>query len=174
MEEIVGREDELGAIGQWLESPQSSNLLIEGDPGIGKTMLWRAAVARAEELRMRVLVATPSESETRLPYSVLGDVVHPIAEEVVEQLATPQRRALETALLLREPGERPPDERAVAVATLNALRATGHSTLVAVDDAQWVDLTPHAGLRPPTAFVCCWRAAAASRPGSSPAPTRSV
>jgi DNA-binding NarL/FixJ family response regulator len=139
MEEIVGRDAERGAIARWLESPRSANLLIEGDAGIGKTILWRAALARAEELQMRVLVATPSESETRLPYSALGDVVHPIADEVVGKLATPQRRALETALLLREPGERPPDERAVAVATLNALRATGHSTLVAVDDAQWVD-----------------------------------
>lgn len=139
MEEIVGRDAELETIEQWLESPETATLLIEGDAGIGKTTLWRAAVARAGERQMRVLATTPTESEARFPYAALADIVNPVAEEVVTQLATPQRSALETALLLREPGERPPDERAVAVATLNALRATGDSTLVAVDDAQWVD-----------------------------------
>jgi DNA-binding NarL/FixJ family response regulator len=139
MEEIVGRDAELEAIEHWLENPQPPTLLIEGEPGIGKTTLWRSTVARAKELRMQILVSTPTEAEARLPYSALADVVHPIMAEVVEQLALPQRRALETALLLREPGERSPDEGAVAVATLNALRRVGHSTLVAVDDAQWVD-----------------------------------
>ena len=74
MEEIVGRDAELGAIEQWLESPQSATLLIEGEAGIGKTTLWRATVARAKELHRRVLVTTPTESETRFPYSALGDI----------------------------------------------------------------------------------------------------
>ena len=139
VDEIVGREGELGAIGGWLEAPPQPVLVLEGEAGIGKTTLWRASVERARELGIRVLTSVPSEPESRLSYAGLGDILGPIANDVLDELPPPQRRALEVALLLRAPDENPPDERAVAVATLAALRATGETTLVAVDDAHWLD-----------------------------------
>src|SRR5262245_23428823 len=139
MEEIVGRDAELASLENWLKSSVEHTLLIEGDPGIGKTTLWRQTVATADELGIRVLASVPTEPEARLPYSGLTDVLGPVAEDVAEKLPPPQRRAFEVALLLRDPDDRPPDERAVAVATLAALRETATSVLVAVDDAQWLD-----------------------------------
>ena len=43
MDQIVGRDSELETIATWLGMP-TSVLLLEGEAGIGKTMLWRAGV----------------------------------------------------------------------------------------------------------------------------------
>ncbi len=137
--EIVGREDELTLLDAWLDEPSAPALVLDGDPGIGKTTLWREAVRRASGLGFRVLTTVATEAEARLSYAGLGDLLGPTASDVLGELPPPQRLALEVALLLREPEEKPPDERAVAVATLAALKKTGTVTLVAVDDAHWLD-----------------------------------
>jgi DNA-binding CsgD family transcriptional regulator len=138
MDQIVGRDSELETIATWLGMP-TSVLLLEGEAGIGKTMLWRAGVEQARRHGMRVLTSVATEPESRLSYVGLGDLLGPIADEVLADLPPPQRHALEAALLLRDPGERPPDELAVAVATLAALRAASGPLLVAIDDVQWLD-----------------------------------
>jgi DNA-binding CsgD family transcriptional regulator len=141
MAEIVGRDEELAAIDRFLTRPHPSALLIEGDAGIGKTILWREGVRRAEARGCRALVASPIESERQLPYSALGDLLGDASAEVLDQLPTPQRRALGVALLLDEPEATPPDRRAVAVAVLRAIRllAVGVTLLMAIDDVQWLD-----------------------------------
>src|SRR5207302_8396540 len=60
---------------------------------------------------------------------------------VASAIADTQRRALEGALRVRDPGAEPPSERAVATAFLTSPRqlAADHPLLVAVDDAQWLD-----------------------------------
>jgi DNA-binding CsgD family transcriptional regulator len=113
--------------------------VLEGEAGIGKTTLWRAALKRASEVGLRVLATVATEPEARLSYAGLGDLLGLVVDDVLDELPPPQRNALQVALLLREPGAKPPDERAVAVATLAALRATGDTVLVAVDDAHWLD-----------------------------------
>ncbi|HUQ21585.1 MAG TPA: AAA family ATPase, partial [Gaiellaceae bacterium] len=58
---IVGRDAELAAIDDFITDPARVALLVEGEPGIGKTTLWLHA-ARAAELRgHRVLRAEPAE-----------------------------------------------------------------------------------------------------------------
>jgi Cdc6-like AAA superfamily ATPase len=60
--EIVGRDKELQELSSFLEqSAYPGALLIEGDPGIGKTTLWRAGVDAARELSYIVLRASPAE-----------------------------------------------------------------------------------------------------------------
>src|SRR5207237_7579631 len=56
--------------------------------------------------------------------------------------------ALGAALLLEEPGENPPDRRAVAVAVLSVLRllAAGVTLLLAIDDVQWLDADSQSAL----------------------------
>jgi DNA-binding NarL/FixJ family response regulator len=137
--EVVGRHDELRTIDAWLEAARSPVLLIEGEAGIGKTTIWRETVERARESGTRVVSCVPTEAESRLPYTGLGDVVGPLLDDVRSELARPQLRALETALLLREADEHPADERAVDLATLATLRAVEGEVLVAIDDAQWLD-----------------------------------
>ena len=61
----------------------------------------------------------------------------------------PQRRALAVTLLREEPGGRPPEQGAIAVAFLTLLRtiAARGPTLLAVDDVQWLDTATEAPLR---------------------------
>ncbi len=137
--ELIGRDEELQRVQRFLERPGSRALLIAGEAGVGKTSLWRAAVGRAEAAGMRTIAARPAEAETSFAHAALGDLLgaHP---EALEELPAPQRRALEAALLVADAGAAP-DQQAVALATLAALRALARAAplVVAVDDVQWLD-----------------------------------
>ena len=143
MAAVFGRARELASLAQFLDriSRGPSALLIEGAAGIGKTTVWRAGVAEAERRGLRVMVARPLEAETRLSFSALGDLFDGAPDDTLSRLARPQRRALEVALLRADPEERPPDQRAVSLAFLGALRfvAGAHPVLLAIDDLQWLD-----------------------------------
>lgn len=56
---IHGRDDELAAIDRLLAS--GGALVIRGEPGIGKTTLVRAAIARAPHVRSATGVVSESE-----------------------------------------------------------------------------------------------------------------
>lgn len=146
--ETVGRDRELETIASFLE-PSGANraLLLTGEAGIGKTTLWRWGVNHATERGWHVLTAGPAASEARLAFAAIGDLLHGVVDAVAARLPPPQKRALEVALLLEDPEERPPEERTVAVAVLAALRmlAVERPLLVAVDDVQWID-SPSAGV----------------------------
>jgi DNA-binding CsgD family transcriptional regulator len=140
--EIIGRDAELHAISAFLEpSVEPGALLIEGAAGIGKTTLWRSGVERATERGWRVLTAGPAAAESRLAFAAIGDLLGDEVHAVASELPEPQKHALDVALLLDEPQGAPPNERAVAVAALGALRvlARDRSVLIAVDDVQWLD-----------------------------------
>jgi DNA-binding CsgD family transcriptional regulator len=135
--ELVGRESELASVARFVERG-AGVLLLRGEAGIGKTALWREGVRESEAGGATVLVAQPAGPEARLAFAALGDLLADRAAEVADALPAPQRRALEVALLLREPGPRRPDPAAVARATLAGLRELA-PVLVAVDDVQWLD-----------------------------------
>jgi DNA-binding CsgD family transcriptional regulator len=140
--DVVGRDEELASIQGFVSGQDFPRaLVIEGEAGIGKTTLWRAGLIAAERMGYRVVVCQPAGAEVRLSFSALSDLLEGQLEEVLTALAGPQRRALEVALLLEDDRGRPPDERAIAAAVLNALRTLASSTrlLVAIDDAQWLD-----------------------------------
>ena len=126
-------------------------VLIEGEAGAGKSVLWEAALERARAAGARVAAARPTEAETSYAHAALGDLLGS-APEALEELPLPQRRALEIALLLAEVDGEQPDQQAVARATLSALRALARDVplVVAVDDVQWLD--------PPTAAVLAFAA----------------
>ena len=64
-----------------------------------------------------------------------------MVKETLPQLTPVQRRALETALLMREPDGPPPEVRLLGLALLSVVRALAQdgSLLVGIDDVQWVD-----------------------------------
>jgi DNA-binding CsgD family transcriptional regulator len=145
---VVGRDDELSQIESFLDAGEALQAcLIEGEAGIGKTTLWRAAVQAAEERGFRILAAQPGEREETLAFAALGDLLRD-AEDALEDLPLPQQRALRVALLLEDPGRRPPDQRAVAAALLGILRRLAEAAplAVAVDDLQWLDRSTEAAL----------------------------
>jgi DNA-binding CsgD family transcriptional regulator len=141
--EIVGRDEELAAIDAFLDTAErGSALVLEGEAGIGKTTVWEAGVSAAAERGWRTLRARPAEAEAAMSFIALSDLLGEPLAEVLGELPVAQRRALEAALLLGETEGAPPDRRAVAAATLGALRALVAQAplLVAVDDIQWLDV----------------------------------
>lgn len=140
VEAILGRDDELARIAAFLEG-ETGILVLEGEPGIGKTTLWRSCLDAARSRGYRVLACAATSAETQLSFSGLRDLLEDVFDEVADELPPPQRRALEVTLLRREPGTEPPEQGAIAAAFLSALRllATRSPVLLALDDAQWLD-----------------------------------
>lgn len=138
----IGRERELELVRSLLrEQREGLVLLVEGEAGIGKTTVWRAAVDEATGLGYRVLACSTDQTETTLSYTAIRDLLGDAFDEVAGDLPAPQRLALDVMLLREEPRGPPPDRSAVAVAFLTTLRllASQAPTLVAVDDVQWLD-----------------------------------
>jgi hypothetical protein len=69
------------------------------------------------------LSCRPAESESRLSFAGLGDLLGEVLDRVESRIPAPQRRALEIALLLEEPGDDGAEQRTVAAAALSVLRA---------------------------------------------------
>lgn len=140
---VIGRDRELATVTAFLDALPSgpSGLLLEGEAGIGKTTLWDAGVAAAAERSYVVLSSRPAESEATLSFAALGDLMDGVVGQVLPRLPPPQRRALEVALLMADPGNRPPEQRAVYLAFLSAIRQLSSSgpVLIAIDDLQWLD-----------------------------------
>ena len=128
-------------IGGLLDGP-GRGLVIEGEPGIGKTALWSHGVAEAGLRGYRVRACSPTESEAQLSFVVLRDLLASAFGEVEGELPAPQRRALAIALLLEQPDGRPPEPGAIAAGLLSSVRALGRRgpVLLAVDDVQCLDL----------------------------------
>jgi DNA-binding CsgD family transcriptional regulator len=142
--EIIGRRDELRAIDVFVEAAPGGGqaLLLDGDAGIGKTILWERALHVAGVRDFRVLCARPTQSEAQVAFAAVGDLLAPaLSTGVLERLVPVQRRALEAALLIREPDEVFPDTRVLALALLSTMRALSEErpVLIALDDAQWLD-----------------------------------
>ena len=140
---IVGRDLELATVDAFLGGIAAlpSGLLIEGQAGIGKSTIWESAVSNAEARGFRVIQCRPGGGEVRLSYVALTDLLQPDLDLVLPGLPPPQRRALELALLVRGDDDRPPDQRAVAAAVLQAIRKLSQAgpLLIAIDDAHWLD-----------------------------------
>ena len=140
---IIGRDAELLSLNGFLGAIEDGPiaLLLDGEAGIGKTVLWNAGLTAASERTYRVLACRPIESETAMAYAALGDLLRGQSGDAIAELPGPQRRALEVAWLLREPEEVQPARRAVAVATLGVLATLSRERplLIGIDDVQWLD-----------------------------------
>jgi DNA-binding CsgD family transcriptional regulator len=141
--EIIGRREELLAFDEFLEAVPAGGqaLLLEGDAGIGKTALWQEGSRLARERGLRPLTARAAPSETQIALTTVGDLFAPVVEETLPQLTSVQRRALEIALLLREPDGPPPEVRLLGLALLSVVRALAEDAplVLGLDDVQWVD-----------------------------------
>jgi DNA-binding CsgD family transcriptional regulator len=139
---LVGRERELATVAAFVDAiPEGPRaLLLEGEAGIGKTTIWLYAVGAAEARGFRVLQARPAESEAKLSYAVLADLVGRAFDVTRAALPAPQERALATVLLRLET-EKPADARTTATALVGVLTALAaeRPLLLAVDDVQWLD-----------------------------------
>lgn len=138
---VIGRDAELAEIAGVLAASRKRAVVIEGPAGIGKSTVWRAAVAAAGEAGWRVLVVRPREVEAGMPYAALEGLLGQCLSDVASYLPSLQRRALDVALLRVEPQSAVADPQLVAAATASALRVLSarQPVLICVDDAQWLD-----------------------------------
>ena len=140
---IVGRNPELATLRAFIAESEErpTALVLEGEPGIGKSTLWLAAVEYARARGLTVLVSRPAQVERGLGYAALGDLLEPVVDVVRMSLSPPRRRALEVALLREEASGDPIDRRTLAVAVRDVLHLLSESrqVVIAVDDVQWLD-----------------------------------
>ena len=142
--EIVGRGAELAALEPFLARARDGvqALAFEGEAGIGKSTVWRAAADAATEGGWLVLESRPARSEQGLTLGGLVDLFGGVGGDILDRLPAPQRDALAVALLRALPDRSSPDQRTLSVAVAGLLRQLvepDRPVLVAIDDAQFLD-----------------------------------
>ena len=147
---IVSREDEVALLHAFVERSEQipGALVIDGEPGIGKSTLWLAGVEHARARGLPVLSSRPAEGERGLAYAGLSDLFEGVLDDVLPALSAPRRRALEVALLLEDASGDPVDRRALAVAVRESIEllADREPLMIAVDDVQWLDASSKSAL----------------------------
>jgi len=140
---MFGRDAERAQIEQLLDDAADGpvGLALEGTPGIGKTTLWREALASARRRGYRVLDAAVGEPDAALAFAGLGDLFDGVIDEVAADLPGPQMQALAAALSLEAAPDLPADSTALPRALLTVVRrlAASGPVVLAVDDEQWLD-----------------------------------
>ena len=136
---LLDRELERGQIDRVLETARqgrSAALVLQGEPGTGKTTLLDYAVESGRDFEIVRLLGI--ESETELGFAGLHQLLLPFLAGL-RSLPVPQRDALAGALGLRRADS--PDRFLLALAALTMLAraATKRPLLCIVDDAQWLD-----------------------------------
>ncbi|HEV2253278.1 MAG TPA: AAA family ATPase, partial [Streptosporangiaceae bacterium] len=138
---IVGRDAGLARLRDLVDPVPSASrvLLVTGEAGMGKTVLLADTAERARAAGMRVLWVTGRESESRLAFAGLHQLLRPVLPAVAE-LPGPQARALLGALgLSAGPGAADRLLTGVAVLTLLSDLSERSAVLVVADDAHWLD-----------------------------------
>ncbi|MCV7282325.1 AAA family ATPase [Mycolicibacterium flavescens] len=139
---VVGQPAHQRAIAAFLHAAADgpAALLIEGEPGIGKTTLWLAAVEQAQKAGFRVLSTRAAAAESVLAYTALADLLDEVDAGAWAELPTPQLLAVDQ-VLMRADSDAVTDQRAVAAAFLSVIERVAEQgpVLLAVDDLQWVD-----------------------------------
>jgi DNA-binding CsgD family transcriptional regulator/predicted negative regulator of RcsB-dependent stress response len=149
-EVLLERERALGAIEAAIEACRNgtgSAVMIEGQPGMGKTRLHEAALDQARSRGLCVLRVAGSELERNLAFGVAGGLLRTLLSE----LAGPERAALlaEAPARIRfllGTGEKPedggqPSDLAVSHGIFTTIAAVAETrpALIAIDDLQWSD-----------------------------------
>src|SRR5215471_9210336 len=124
MMRVAGRNAELTAVDRALDRIGGgfAAIIISGDPGIGKTTLWRYGIAGAMARGYRVKSCHPADSERFLSFCGLADLLEQVTAQALGRLPDPQREALEVALLKRSAPQTDADHRAIATAFTGLIR----------------------------------------------------
>ncbi|MFD1938842.1 MULTISPECIES: helix-turn-helix transcriptional regulator [Nonomuraea] len=138
--DIIGRERELAALRQAIDRAPGvlPNVVLHGDPGVGKSVLLQAGIAYAGQRGMRVVGGSGFESEAQLAFAGLYQLFGPVMEYV--DRVEPYHRDVLRRVLGMQDGPTP-DRLAISVASLAVLATVAQDgpVLIAVEDAHWVD-----------------------------------
>jgi DNA-binding CsgD family transcriptional regulator len=120
-------------------APAGQVLVVTGEAGMGKTVLLADTAERAQAAGMRVLRVTGRESESRLAFAGLHQLLRPVLSSAAG-LPGRQARALLGALgLSADPGAPDPLLTGAAVLTLLSDLSEQSPVVVVADDAHWLD-----------------------------------
>jgi DNA-binding CsgD family transcriptional regulator len=137
---LFGRDSEMALLTGLLKEValgHGSSVLIEGEPGIGKSALVRAAVAEAGKAGCQVCWGAGDELGQALPLLPFLDALR-----VREPSANPRRNTIVRLLRGEIPADRGTDVPAALAEQLLALIAeqcTVRPAVLVVDDLQWTD-----------------------------------
>ncbi|SFC93494.1 regulatory protein, luxR family [Nocardioides terrae] len=146
-EVLRGREREQAALADVVDRARSghgSALLLQGQPGVGKSALLEHTIATTDG--MVVLRTRGVESEAPLPFAALHRLLRPTLSHL-DRIPTRQADALRAAF--GESSDDVGDRHLVFLGTLNLLSAVaeGEPVLAVVDDAHWLDDASAAALQ---------------------------
>ena len=98
---VIGRDAELAVLDRFVvdTARDPAALVIAGEAGIGKSVLWESARRKCEARSHQVLAARPAELEAALPFAGLADLLEGVEGNVLAGLPHLQRSALEVALV---------------------------------------------------------------------------
>ena len=136
---LIGRDSEIALlVGRMAEAAEGrgGSVLIEGEPGVGKSTLVRAALAEAAEAGRQVFWGSGDELGQALPLLPLLEGLR-----IREPSANPRRNAI-VRLLRGEVAPRGTDVPAALAEQLLALIAeqcAEQPTILVIDDLQWAD-----------------------------------
>ncbi|HEY3952762.1 MAG TPA: AAA family ATPase [Streptosporangiaceae bacterium] len=137
---LVGRDRELALLARLVAevaAGQGGSLLIEGEPGIGKSALVRAAVAKAPETGCQVFWGAGDELDQGLPLQPLLEALRTRAPST-----NPRRNTILRLLRGEAADDRGTDVSGALAEQLLALigeQCAVRPTIVVVDDLQWAD-----------------------------------
>jgi DNA-binding CsgD family transcriptional regulator len=137
---LLGRDEERNVLRSLLDEVaiHGQALVLRGEPGVGKSRLLSDTARTARERGMLVLTATGVQSEARLPFAGLHQLLRPVRGRVGEMPAV-QRAALGAAFGLTP--EEAPEHYRIALAALDLLSevASDAPLLLVAEDTQWLD-----------------------------------
>ena len=137
---LLGREYETTLLRGLVEHARDrgGSVVVRGEAGIGKSALLVEVSRLAAAAGLRVLSTAGVQSEARVAFSGLHQLLRPVMSQV-DALPDPQRRAVLAAFGRTEAVA--PDLFLIALATLNLLgEAAAHAPiLLVVEDAHWLD-----------------------------------
>ncbi len=156
---MVGRERERNQLSRLLNELSGGRggcVLVEGDPGIGKSRLVEDMIERAEFLGLRTLTASHTAVSAGDPYRAFKEMLSPVlvglrAEHVVEAVEPVWLRQVSHLLPgLRgltghgEPSqalhpEEEPDRMSEALARILLTQGAARPTVVIFEDVHWAD-----------------------------------
>jgi DNA-binding CsgD family transcriptional regulator len=137
---LLGRDSELDLLAKMVRELSKGHggcVLIEGEPGIGKSTLVRAAAADAPKLGCEVFWGTGDELGQELPLLPFLDALR-----VREPSASARRNTIVQLLRGEVATDRGVDVSAVLAEQLLALiteQCAAKPTIVVIDDLQWAD-----------------------------------
>jgi DNA-binding CsgD family transcriptional regulator len=137
---LIGRDDEMALLASCVRevaAGQGRTVLVEGEPGIGKTALVRTACAEATQLGCQVFWGAGDELGQTLPLSPFLDGLR-----TREPIPSPRRETIVALLRGELSSGRGEDVTAALAEQLLALAdelCAAKATVLVIDDLQWAD-----------------------------------